>query len=168
MFWGLSLTGRREPTIWSGFFDAIGLFSITSAVKLAVISRRLDFYDLLGIILSRKRYLSSYGELLAVLDVTEVELKSALTYHNVRVKPIARDYTSYAFHLHSGIFNTFSGLHTSTKNNNVIVGNKTAVARGESCVIYFDVVGDDRVCYLNRREDATYRMVTDGDDKIVR
>lgn len=148
--------------------DGAGVFGLVSGVLLAILSRRLDFGDLVAIIIRKKRYLDRYSELLELLEVTEGELKSALTFEGVKVPPIARDCTSYSFQVHDGVLNPFSGLDTRARDTNIIVGNMTALARGASTVRYFTVTKQEGVIYLKERDDAMFRIVTEGYDKIVK
>lgn len=157
----------RDNTL-ERIFDGVGLFGVTSGVLLAIISRRLDFHDLLSIMLRKNIYIDSYGKLLEMLDVTESELKCALTFEGVHVAPLSRNCTSYAFEQHDGFFNTFSGLDTRENGMNIIVGNETAVARGMGRVRYFSRVHHEGVSFLKERSDAGYRMVTKGDEKVVK
>lgn len=149
-------------------FDGVGLFGLVAGILLAIISRRLDFYDLAGIVQSRKRFLESYAELLAVLNLSDNDVKAALTFEGVKLPPIARDCTSFAFHRHDGVFDPFSGLDTTMSNSNIIVGNKTAMSRGTKEMRYYKLKDGGGVFHLVPASDAAFRIVTDGDDKTIK
>lgn len=149
-------------------FDGVGLFGLVAGILLAIISRRLDFYDLAGIVQRRKRFLESYAELLTVLDLSDNDVKAALTFEGVKLPPVARDCTSFAFHRHAGVFDPFSGLDTTTTGLNIIVGNKTAMSRGKEEMRYYKLKDGGGVFHLVPAPDAAFRIVTDGDDKTIK
>lgn len=149
-------------------FDGVGLFGLVAGILLAIISRRLDFYDLAGIVQRRKRFLESYAELLTVLDLSDNDVKAALTFDDVKLPPIARDCTTFAFHRHDGVFNPFSGLDTTMTNTNLIVGNEIAMSRGKDEMRYYKLQDGGGVFHLVTATDAKYRIVTGGDDKTIK
>lgn len=74
----------------------------------------MDCHDLAGVVIQKKRFLQNYSELVTVMDVSKNELKNALPFEGVRIPPVAKDSTTYAFEEQMGIFNPFSGLDTPT------------------------------------------------------
>lgn len=171
LIFGVISNWANRRNILERIFDGIGLFGVSSGVMLAILSRRLDFHDLISILLRKKRYISSYSELLEILRVSDHELKHSLTFEGVKVSPLASDTTNYAFEKHDGPFSTFSGLDTSApyaKGANIILGNHTALSRGHNSVQYYDTVGIENICHLKASNNAKFRIVTSGDFKVVK
>lgn len=149
-------------------FDGVGVFSLSSAVTVALASRRVDVYDLIYLMFGRARFLTGYLELLSVLGVSDRELKVALTYPGVVVAPLAGSSTCYAFEVHDGLFDTLIGL-SSEETGNVIIGSKTAVARTrEGRVRNFRVTSRGLTHHMEPADNAQFRIVVPADEIFVK
>lgn len=150
-------------------FDSVGVFSLVSAVTVALASRKLDVYDLVYLLFGQKRYLSGYLEMLALLRVKDHELKVALTFPEVVVAPLARSSTCFAYKPHNGVFDSVLGLGSQEEDANAIVGSKAAVVRtAEGRMRHYRVDKRGWWHHLESYVDAQFRIVVPADEIFVK
>lgn len=161
---------------WSGrdnwlerVFDGVGVFSLSSAVTVALASRRVDVYDLIFLMFGRARFLTGCLEMLSVLGVSDRELKVALTYPGVVIAPLAGSSTCYAHEGHDGMFDTLTGFSSEEEKGNVIIGSMAAVARTrEGGVLHYRVTSRLLTHHMGLADDALFRIVVPGDEVFVK
>lgn len=156
---GIKNWANRDNTL-ERVFDAFGAASIVSATLVAAASRKLDVVDLLYALAGKRRFLTSYAELLSFVGVSEEEIKTCMTFEGCRVPPIAGEGSCFSAEPHDGVFPLLLGLSSSNGRANIIMGNFAAVMLCKDGTRCFRVHGTSDHRHLVVSEDAVYRLVS--------